>query len=114
MSNLIELEAPILLEHAKLEIERSESEPSTTKSKQLALEALRVADRCEYRLQQAEIHNFLAVLFLRIDDLPKARHHCESAKERASCGVDPSTSPYYYKPAYEEANRICSVLQTRE
>ena len=77
-----------------------------------ATEALEIADRCEYRLQQAEIHNFLAEWWLgdaggrrpseAAEVLLKARGHAERAKERARC----DGPPHYYKAAYEKAEQL--------
>lgn len=111
--NLVELEARILLEHAKLALTRSEAEVETDghmrlwqESHRFALDALAIAQRSGYRLQEAEIQNFLAKAFFKIGEPVKARHHAEIAKDRASCDVDPRTSPYYYRLAYEEASRL--------
>jgi len=69
--NLVELEAPILLEVARLRFAQAvvSSQSSVDRQKQnqlmqeafdFANEALQIAERCEYRLQEAEVHNFLA------------------------------------------------------
>ena len=67
-----------------------------------AEEALAVADRCEYRLVQADAHNLLARLALDAGDRKAAREHAEVAKERAWC----DGPPHCYKPALEEAERL--------
>jgi tetratricopeptide (TPR) repeat protein len=72
-----------------------------------ATEALEIADRCEYRLLKADIHNFLARLALDEGDRAKAKEHAEIAKERAWC----DGPPYHYKPAYEEAERLLAEAQ---
>ena len=69
-----------------------------------AAEALQIADRCEYRLKQADIHNFLAEFYRDADDLEKAREHGEIAKERAGCG---------YKPALEKAEKMLNEIERR-
>ena len=88
-----------------------------------AREALEIAERCEYRLQQAEIHNFLAEWWLEkavgskqkaegreqsavTEAIAKARKHAERAKERAWC----DGPPYHYKVAYERAERMLKTV----
>ena len=98
--NLIELEPDILLELAKLRLEQNHKEEAL----KFADEALQIADRCEYRLKQADIHNFLAEFYLDADDLEKAKKHGEIAKERAACG---------YKPALEKAEKLLNEIELR-
>jgi len=66
--NLVEFEPDILLEFAKLRFKQNHKE----KALKFAYEALPIADRCEYRLKQADIHNFLAEFYLAAGDLEKA------------------------------------------
>lgn len=89
--NLIEREPAILLALARLQHDRM-----------TALEALAIADRCEYRLDQADSHNLLAELALEAGDNTLAREHAELAKERAWCDGPPNS----YKAAYEKAERL--------
>ncbi|MGB7533056.1 MAG: hypothetical protein WA977_08815 [Halobacteriota archaeon] len=98
--NLVELEPDILLEFAKLRFKQNHKEEAL----KFAAEALQIADRCEYRLKQADMHNFLAVFYLDAGDLEKAREHGEIAKERAACG---------YKPALEKAEEMLSEIERR-
>ena len=84
--NMVDLEASILLELAKLR----HAQKRDAEALKLANEALTIADRCEYRLQQAEIHNFLAQYYFDTNDNTKARKHAEIAKERAECGYVPA------------------------
>ena len=67
-----------------------------------AREALAIADRCEYRLNQADIHNFLARLALDEGDRGSARKHAEIAHERALC----DGPPHCYRSAIDEAERL--------
>jgi len=67
-----------------------------------AQKALAIADRCEYRLDQADIHNFLARLALDSGKPAEARGHAQKAKDYAYC----DGPPHYYKPAHEEAERL--------
>jgi len=95
--NLVEFEPDILLELAKLRFAQGHKEEAL----KLAEEALGIADRCEYRLKQADIHNFLTEFYLDAKDFPKAKEHVEKAKERAECGYGPAM-----KKAEELARRI--------
>jgi hypothetical protein len=65
------------------------------------------ADRCEYRLKQADIHNFLARLALDTGDRAAAHGHAAIARERAWC----DGPPHCYKPALDEAERLIGELE---
>lgn len=67
-----------------------------------AVEGLAIADRCEYRLCQADIHNFLAQLALDEGDKKSALEHATIGRERAECDGE----PHWYKPAVDEAERL--------
>ncbi|MCK4735561.1 MAG: hypothetical protein KAT65_24115, partial [Methanophagales archaeon] len=58
--NLVELEPDILLEFAKLRFKQNHKEEAL----KFTEEVLQIADRCEYRLKQADIHNFLTEFYL--------------------------------------------------
>ena len=105
---LVEDEADILLEMAKLNWRKAGGRDTelNEQSKNLTKEALDIANRCEYRLQQADIHNFLAEMALGENDKAAARKHAERAKERAYC----DGPPYYYKKAYETAEGMLERL----
>jgi tetratricopeptide (TPR) repeat protein len=96
--NMVDLEPDILLELAKLRFKQGHKE----EAEKLAKEALGIADRCEYRLAQADIHNFLAEFYLDAKDFSKAKEHVEKAKERAECG---------YQPAMKKAEELSQKLQ---
>jgi tetratricopeptide (TPR) repeat protein len=101
--NMVDHEPDILLalarwHHAKGNSQRAHMD---------AQEALAIADRCEYRLKQAEIHNFLAHLSLEAGDRESARQHAEIAQERAWC----DGPPHCYKPALEEAERLMREIE---
>jgi tetratricopeptide (TPR) repeat protein len=98
--NLVAFEPDILLEFAKLRFKQNHKEEAL----KFAEEALQIADRCEYRLKQADIHNFLAEFYLAAGDLEKAKEHGEIAKERAECG---------YKPALEKAEKLLDDIAQR-
>ena len=108
--NMVEMEPDILLEMARLRWAQAQGDEVTgdesTRLREEALgsaqEALSIADRCEYRLVQADIHNLLAQVALEKGDREEARRHAEIAKERAWC----DGPPHCYKPALEEAERM--------
>jgi tetratricopeptide (TPR) repeat protein len=96
--NMIELEPDILLEFAKLRFKQNHK----VEALKFAEEALQIADRCEYRLTQADIHNFFAEFYQDAGNLEKAREHSEIAKGMAECG---------YKPALEKAERMLDEIE---
>jgi tetratricopeptide (TPR) repeat protein len=98
--NLVVFEPDILLKFAKLKL----TQDHKGEALKFADEALQIADRCEYRLKQADIHNFLAEFYLAAGDLKGARKHGEIAKERAECG---------YKPALEKAEKLLDDIAQR-
>ena len=98
--NLVYLEPDILLELAKLGFKQNRK-PEALKH---AHEALQIADRCEYRLKQADIHNFMSEFYLDAGDLVKAKEHGEIAKERAGCG---------YVPAMEKAEQLLNTINSK-
>lgn len=104
--NLVEMEPDILLAWARWHRTRGNAQEAQT----YAEEALAIADRCEYRLKQAEIHNFLARLALDAGDRDAAREQAEIAKERAWC----DGPPYCYKPALDEAEGMLRELGAEE
>ena len=74
-------------------------------AEQLAREALGIAERCGYVLQQADAHLELAKVYLRgkangKDLAGLARYHAERARDCAFCDGPPD---YTYKVAYDEA-----------
>ena len=95
--NSVYIEPDILLELAKVRFAQNRKEESF----KLAVEALGIADRCEYRLKQADIHNFLAEFYLDAKDFVKAKEHIKIAMERAECG---------YKPAMDKAKRLAKLI----
>jgi tetratricopeptide (TPR) repeat protein len=109
--NLVEVEPDILLELARLrhaqaqeKVRRTSEVRRTWEAEALSLaqEALDIADRCQYRLVQADCHNFLAELALEAGDRQKAQEHAETARERAWC----DGPPHRYEAAFQEAERL--------
>ena len=101
---LVEFEADILLEMAKQQWQMEDGKDTDLieQAKSLTREALDIADRCEYRLQQADIHNFLAEMALAENDKAAALSHAEIAKQRAYC----QGPPHCYKKALDEAEQM--------
>lgn len=95
--NLVDWEPDILLELAKLRFAKKHKEEAL----RLAREALEIADRCEFRLKQADIHNFLAEFYIDARDFVIAKEHIKIAKERAECG---------YKPAMDKAEKLAKLI----
>ncbi len=116
--NMVDHEPDILLAWARWHRARGNPEAA----RRDAGEALAIADRCEYRLKQAEIHNFLARLAWERGNalreagdkaavrqaLAEAQAHAETARERARCD-GPSHS---YQVALEEAEGTLGEMGT--
>jgi tetratricopeptide (TPR) repeat protein len=98
--NLVELEADILLELARV-VGATHASPRQ-EALSLAQEALEIAERCGYRLKQADCHNFLAQLALEAGNPDEARQHAEAARDCAEC----DGPPHRYEVAYQEAERL--------
>jgi len=96
--NLVEFEPDILLAWARWHLASGNGRLAI----EHAAEALTIADRCEYRLVQADVHNFLAQLALDSGNHATARRQAEIARERAWC----DGPPHCYKPALDEADAL--------
>lgn len=79
-------------------------------SETLAQEALDIANRCEYRLVQADCHNFLAQVALEEGKLGEARRHAETGRERALC----DGPGHRYEVAFLEAERLLEKIEHEE
>ena len=101
--NMIDHEPDILLAWAWWHRAKGDTE----KARADAGEALSIADRCEYRLCQADIHNFLARLDMEAGEKEKAIGHAQTGYERAWC----DGPPHCYKPALDEAERLLEELK---
>jgi hypothetical protein len=102
--NNVETEADILLELARLHYSLVNYE----EAKSLADEALTITERCGYVLQGADVNLFLAQYALEHEkDKAKAKERAEIALKLAYC----DGPPYYYKVAYEEAERMLEKLK---
>jgi tetratricopeptide (TPR) repeat protein len=100
--NMVDHEPDILLAWARWH----HAQGDHRQARGTADEALAIADRCEYRLKQADVHNFLARLALDATDRKAAAEHARMGYERAWC----DGPPHCYKPALEEAARLLAEL----
>ena len=102
--NMVDHEADILLDFARLRYDQK----NYGEAKSLAKEALSITERCGYVLQGADVNLFLAQYALEQEkDKVKAKEYAEQAKKLATC----DGPPYYYKVAYEEAERLLEKLK---
>ncbi|MFC2046216.1 restriction endonuclease [Chloroflexota bacterium] len=104
--NLVEVEPDILLDLARWHGKVDEVENARDRAE----ESLSIADRGEYRLKQADAHNFLSQWELDTGDCSKAYAHAETAKERALC----DGPPHCYQPALVEAERLLGLASDGE
>ena len=100
--NLVELEPHILLSLARLR----RGQDAHDEALSLAEEALAIADRCGYRLSQADARVLLARLVLDEGDPAQARRHAGTARERAWC----DGPPHRYEVAFQKAERLQAEL----
>ena len=103
--------------HPYSAISHLQSNPSESLS--LATEALEIANRCSYVLQQADIHLFLGEYYRDLGDIDKAREQAELAKLRSYQMVDVETGDYVtkdegtkwkYKVCYDKAVKLLESL----
>ena len=107
------MEADILLDLARLRYAQGDFKDAQEK----ASEALVITERSGYVLQGADVHLMLATLAVEghrskveggLSDKDAAIHHAKEALRLAHCDDGP---PYYYKVAYEEAERMIEKLK---
>jgi tetratricopeptide (TPR) repeat protein len=100
--NLIEFEADILLDLARLRADQGQP----AEAQRLAQEALTITERSGYVLQGADVRLFLAQQALGQGDRPQAFNHAQLARQLATCdGGD-----YVYRVAYDEAGALLTQL----
>jgi tetratricopeptide (TPR) repeat protein len=121
--NSVDAEADILLDLARLyyaygsryasQKTREATRPSVEAEKyfkdaqEKASEALVITERSGYVLQGADVNLFLAQYALEQEkDKAKAKEYAETALKLATC----DGPPYYYKVAYDEAERMLASL----
>ena len=109
--NIVIYEADILLDLARLRYAQGDFKDAQEK----ASEALMITERSGYVLQGADVNLFLAELALEgykleglkvLSNKDAAIHHAKEALRLATC----DGPPYYYKVAYEEAERMLEHL----
>ena len=99
-SGLVEDEPDILLAWAQWHRAKGNAQEAQT----YAEEALAIADRCEYRLKQAEIHNFFAQS--RWTRAIARRRAKKQKSPKSARGVSP---PHCYKTALDKAGENLKV-----
>lgn len=103
--NSVDAEAEILLDVARLRYAQGDFKDALGKSS----EALVITERSGYVLQGADVNLFLAQYALEQEkDKAKAKEYAKTALKLAHCDDGP---PYYYKVAYEEAERMIERLK---
>jgi hypothetical protein len=100
--SLIFYEPGIMLTMARLYLARG----NASQAMERATEALFLADRCQYRLCQAEIHIFLARIALKRKDLKDVQKHAEIAYKKAYC----DGLKHCYRSALDEAATLLQTL----
>jgi tetratricopeptide (TPR) repeat protein len=102
--NMVDHEANILLDLARLRFAQGDFKDAQEK----ASEALVITERSGYVLQGADVNLFLAQYALEQEqDKVKAKEYAKTALKLATC----DGPPYYYKVAYEEAERLIVQLE---
>jgi len=102
--NMVDHEADILLDVARLRYKQGDFKDALEK----ASEALVITERSGYVLQGADVNLFLAQYALEQEkDKARAKQYAETALKLATC----DGPPYYYKVAYEEAERMLEKLK---
>jgi hypothetical protein len=107
ISNLLEFEADILLDIAKLRA----CEKSLEAALSYAHEALAISQRCHYALQEADVRLFLARAAFANRDREVALDHVKAAQTLALCDMHPN---YTYKVAYCEAEMLLKFMSGEE
>ena len=98
----VEIERYILVSCARLQYRRGE----LAMALKYADDALALAERGEYRLEQADAHNVIARVTLSRGKRQEARQHAEMARERARC----DGPGHCYQAALTEAETILAQL----
>jgi tetratricopeptide (TPR) repeat protein len=102
--NSVDSEADIILDLARLRYDQK----NYGEAKSFADEALLMTVRCGYVLQGADVNLFLAQYALEQEkNEEKAKAYAEEALKLAAC----DGPPYYYKVAYDEAERFLENLK---
>jgi tetratricopeptide (TPR) repeat protein len=114
--NMVDHEANILLDLARLSFAYGLSSSAQDRlqhfqdAQEKASEALMITERSGYVLQGSDVNLFLAQYALEQEkDKAKAKEYAESALRLATC----DGPPYYYKVAYEEAERMLEMMNEK-
>lgn len=102
--NLVEYEADILLELARLQAAQGQEAPAF----RLAEEARVITERSGYVLQGADVHLFLAEQALAASEREEAQRLAARARELARCDGGPD---YTYKVTWEAAGQLLERLK---
>jgi tetratricopeptide (TPR) repeat protein len=103
--SLVFYEPGIMLTMARLYLARD----NTFQAMKYAEDALYLADRCQYKLYQAEIHNFLAHMALERKDYTDVKEHANIAYKKAFC----DGPKHCYKKALDEAEALLRGLDMK-
>jgi tetratricopeptide (TPR) repeat protein len=103
---MFDLQPDILLTRAKIHHARGHSEEALRD----AQDALTIAERYDFRLNQAEAHNFLGRLEAEAGRFQRSRDHAEIARARALCDGE----PFVYRAALEDAESLLVVRVSAE
>ncbi|MCH8151396.1 MAG: restriction endonuclease [Planctomycetes bacterium] len=102
----VEIERYILISCARLQYQRGK----LAEALKYAEEAMTVADRGEYRLEQSDAHNIIARVALSREKRQEARQHAEKARGRARC----DGPGHWYQAALTEAETILAQLDEEQ
>ncbi|HXU33078.1 MAG TPA: TIR domain-containing protein [Thermoanaerobaculia bacterium] len=100
--NMVESEADILIDLGRLRMAQGE-----TAARRFGEEAVGIAARCGYVLQEADAHLLLSHLDKAAGEPAGAREHAARARELATCDGPPD---YTYKVAYDEAGALLAEV----
>jgi transcriptional regulator with XRE-family HTH domain len=101
--DMVDYEADLLLSWAHLHHARGEKR----RARACAMEALAIANRSDFRVLRADVHNALALLELGDGNRRGAIHHAEAALLDAAC----DGHAYCYKIAQDEARHLLNQAQ---
>ncbi len=98
----VDYEADLLLAWARLH----QAKGNNNQAKIHSTAALAIANRSDFRVLRADIHNLLADLALEDSNWQEAKIQAQAAYDDAVC----DGSPYCYKPALEKAKHLLDKI----
>jgi tetratricopeptide (TPR) repeat protein len=101
-TGLVELEASILTTRARWLWKAG----ALDSAREALSEAQEIAERCEYRLQQADLHNLRAEIHFAVGEGEPARAEATLALERATC----DGGSFAYRHGLQSAQRLLEKL----